>query len=259
VLSADQTAISYDRLGSGPSIILVDGALGYRRFGPLPALVPLLAPSLSVITYDRRGRGQSGDTLPYAPERELEDLDALLEIAGGAASLLGHSSGACLSLLAAARLGAKVERLLLYEPPYYPEPGPDEAWSVHGHDLATLLAEGRRGDALALFMSFLGAPPEMIEQTRSTPLWSTLEAVAPTLAYDRAVIGEGRKVPIELAARVNVPALVMNGSLAPSYIVRAAELLAEALVDGRHLVLEGQRHDVASTALAPVVLEFLGS
>jgi pimeloyl-ACP methyl ester carboxylesterase len=256
VTSRDGTRIAFDTRGAGPAVILVDGALGYRSFGSSGRLADLLAPTLRVTAYDRRGRGESGDTLPYALEREIEDLEALVEEAGGSASLYGISSGACLALEAAIRLQSKIERLALYEAPYASGPDTARDWRGYREQLDALLAEGRTGDAVALFMGFVGTPTEMIAGMRQAPMWTQLEAVARTLPYDAEAMGEDRSVPIGRAADVTAVALVMNGSESPPFMSEAAEALTLAIPGARHVTLEGQRHDVSPEALSPVLAEF---
>ncbi len=256
VVSADGTAIAYDKSEEGPAVILVDGALCYRAFGPARPLSELLAPHFTVITYDRRGRGESGDTQPYAVEREVEDLEALIKQAGGSAFLFGTSSGGCLALEAALQLGNKVKKLAMYEPPYNSDPGFRPAWKQYWTQLNQLLAAGRRSDAAALFMSFVGTPPEQIEGMRHAPVWSQFEAVAPTLAYDAAVMGgEDCSVPTRRAAALMTPTLVMNGSVLP-FMLDTAKALAKALPNGQQRTLEGQSHDVDLQVVAPMLVEF---
>jgi len=210
--SHDGTAIAYDKHGEGPVLILVDGALTVHSSGSASELTKLLAPRFTVYGFDRRGRGGSGDTLPYAVDREIDDIEALIDRAGGSAFLYGHSSGGPLAMLAAIRLVSKVSKIALYEPPYNNDPGVQESWSQYLRQLNQALAEGRRGDAVALFMRFVGTPAEQIDGMRRAPFWPGMEAVAPTLAYDHAaILGEPWSVPTELAARVPVPALVMTG------------------------------------------------
>ncbi len=215
-----------------------------------------MSPRFRVITYDRRGRGESGDTPPYELEREIEDLDALITTDGDSASFYGISSGACLALEAALKLERHVERLALYEPPYNGEASGQAEWRDYDRQLTALLAEGRNDEAVVLFMRFVGTPAEMIEGMRQSPLWPTLVAVAPTLAYDKAAMGPDRAVPTARAARLTIPTLVMNGSLTLPFIQEAAAALAAALPQGRHLTLEGQSHDVSSDALAPILADF---
>jgi pimeloyl-ACP methyl ester carboxylesterase len=255
IVSKDGTSIAYDQSGQGPAVILVDGALCYRAFGPAKPLSELLAPHFTVITYDRRGRGESGDTLPYAVEREVEDLEALIKQLGGSVFLFGTSSGGCLDLEAAIRLGAKVKKLAMYEPPYNSDPAARQAFRQYRRQLEALLTAGRRGEAAALFMSYVGTPPEQIEGMRRAPVWSMFEAVAPTLAYDAAAMGGDAAVPNERAAKVTMPTLVLNGSAIP-FMRDTATALAKAIPHGQQRTLEGQTHDVNLQVLATVLVEF---
>ncbi len=262
VTSKDGTTIAYDRQGSGPAVILVDGALGYRAFGFSPELSQLLAPHFTVYAYDRRGRGESSNHQPFAVEREVEDLEALIDAAGGQAYLYGISSGACLALEAAIRLGSKIQKLAMYEPPYNSDPAARQPWREYQQKLAQLLSEGRRGDAAALFMSFVGTPPEMIEGMRNSPMWQTFESVAPTLPYDAAAMGEDRSVPTKRAAQVTADTLIMDGGESLKFIpfMHASALaLAQAIPHAQQRTLEGQAHDVKSEVLAPVLVEFFQS
>jgi pimeloyl-ACP methyl ester carboxylesterase len=256
VQSADGTTIAYDQIGSGPALILVDGALCYQQFGPSQELAAKLSPHFTVITYDRRGRGESTDTQPFALEREFEDIEALINEAGGEACLYGISSGAALALEAALKLGHKVRKLALYEPPYDSDAARQQAFRTYRKQLAEVLAEGRRGDALGLFMMFVGMPPEHLEGARQMPMWPMWEAVADTLAYDAAALGEDGAVPTEKAARVTVPTLVMDGSASFPFMNPTAVALAKALPNGEHRTLEGQTHEVAAPMIAPVLVEF---
>lgn len=255
ITSNDSTEIAYEMRGTGPAVILVDGALCYRSFGPMPRLAELLAPHFTVYNYDRRGRGDSGDTQPYALTRETEDIEALIDEAGGSAFVFGTSSGACLALEAAIKLGDKIKKLAMYEPPYTSEKAAQEAWKEYRKQLAELLAADRRGDAAALFMKSVGTPDDQIDGMRHAPIWSIFEAVAPTLAYDAAVLGEDRSIPIERAARVVAPTLVMNGTAIP-FMLDTAQALANAIPNAQHRTLEGQTHDVNLEVLAPVLVEF---
>jgi pimeloyl-ACP methyl ester carboxylesterase len=257
VRSRDGTRIAYERSGEGETVIVVDGAMGSRALGFSRGLAELLAPHFNVIVYDRRGRGESGDTPPYAVEREVEDIEALIFAGGGAASLYGISSGAALALQAAVKLGDRVGAVALYEPPYNDEDA--DLWRAYERELRELLAADRRGDAVALFLTFVGAPPEQIAPMRETPLWPVFEASAPTLAYDAAVLGEDRRVPRALAARLRTPTLVMNGSASYPFMRVTARALAEGMPAGRYRELPGQRHDVDAKAIAPVLVEFFRS
>src|SRR5437763_8677465 len=212
VTSKDGTRIAYDTIGQGPPVILVAGAMCSRSFWSGPELAKLLARSFTVYNYDRRGRGESDDTMPYAVAREIEDIEALIDEAGGSAYLYGHSSGADLALEAALRLGKKVKKLAMYEAPYNDDAEAQRAWKEYLKHLTEALAANRRGDAVALFMKYVGTPADQIEAMRQAPAWPMFEALAPTLAYDHAaILGEDASVPTERAASVTVPALVMNG------------------------------------------------
>jgi pimeloyl-ACP methyl ester carboxylesterase len=255
--SRDGTRIAYDKQGDGPALVLVDGALTVRSSGSGSELAQLLAPHVTVYGFDRRGRGESGDTQPYAVDREIDDIEALIDAAGGSAFLYGHSSGGPLAMRAAIRLGGKVSKIALYEAPYNNDPGAQEPWSQYLRQLGQALAEGRRGDAVALFMRFIGTPADQVDAMRQAPFWAGLEAVAPTLAYDHAaILGEPWSVPTELAARVSVPALVMAGDSSLPFMPDAARVLSEAIPQGQRRTLEGQTHEVDPGVLAPVLVEF---
>jgi pimeloyl-ACP methyl ester carboxylesterase len=260
VMSADGTLIAFEQMGAGRPLILVGGTTcDAARMRPT---AEHLARDFAVINYDRRGRGDSADTLPYAVEREVEDLAALIARAGGTAAVYGHSSGAALALHAAAQ-GLPIDRLILHEPPYSPdiEEHRREA-REYGKQLESILSEGRRGDAVELFFALVGMPSEMIgEMRQNDPGWPTLEALAPTLAYDSEVMGDvsrGGTVPADLAARVTVPTLVLVGGASPEWMIDVGREVADAVQEGDHRILDGQEHVVPPEILSPVVREFLG-
>ncbi|HXC77395.1 MAG TPA: alpha/beta hydrolase [Candidatus Acidoferrum sp.] len=260
VSSKDGTAIAYDVQGAGPAVILVDGALTTRTSGSRPELARLMAERLTVYRYDRRGRGDSGDTQPYAVEREIEDIDALIGRAGGSAFLYGHSSGGCLALDAAASLGDKVKKLALYEAPYNDDPQARENFLDYIKNLTQALRSGRRGDAAALFMRLVGMPAAQIESMRREPFWAGMEALAPTLAYDHAgVMGEDGSIPIERVARVHVPTLVMVGGNGAPFMLETAKTLTRTIRGAKLQTLAGQDHNVQPRALAPALVEFLSA
>jgi len=215
-----------------------------------------LSPHFTVISYDRRGRGESTDTQPFALEREIEDIEALIHEAGGEAYLYGISSGAALALEATSKLGHKVKKLALYEAPYDSDDARKVAFKTYRRQLEEVLAAGRPGDALGLFMLFVGMPPEHLEGARRQPMWPMWEAVAHTLPYDAAAMGDDGSVPTEKAARVTVPTLVMDGSASFPFMHTTAVALAKALPNGEHRTLEGQTHEVDAHVLAPVLVEF---
>jgi pimeloyl-ACP methyl ester carboxylesterase len=253
--STDGTTIAYETSGEGPALILVDGAMCYRAAGPMRPLAALLSDAFTVYTYDRRGRGESGDTLPYAVTREVDDLRALVARAGGEAYVYGISSGAALALTAAAAEPG-ITKLAMYEPPFLGEVEEDgtriKEYTARLHEL---LDAGRRGDAVAHFMTRVGMPAEAIAGFRATPGFALLEAIAPTLAYDDEILTGGR-VPRELAATVTVPAVVLAGGASPHWLQLAAKAAADAIPTAAYRLLDGQTHDVAPDALAPALVEF---
>lgn len=257
VSSADGTKIAYDKQGEGPALILVDGAMQSRSSGSKPELARLLSAHFTVYCYDRRGRGDSGDTQPYAVEREIEDLAALIGAAGGTAFLYGHSSGGSLVLDAAVALGGQVRKLAIYEPPYNDDPAARQAWGEYVRQLTQALAAGRRGDAVALFMACTGMPAGQIEDMRTAPFWPGMEAIAPTLAHDHAaILGPDAALPTGRAARVAVPALVMHGDASYPFMGETARTLSQAIPQAELRTLAGETHVVNPAVLAPVLTEF---
>ena len=217
-------------------------------------LAALLQDDFTVYTYDRRGRGESTDTLPYAVAREVEDLQALITRAGGAAYVYAMSSGGALALATAAA-GSGITKLALYEPPFMAEVEDAGRIREYTERLRELLDAGQAGDAVALFMTNVGIPAQAIAGMRAGPGWAMLEAIAPTLAYDDQVLTGGR-IPRDLAATITIPALVVGGGSSPHGLQQAAKATADALPTAEHRTLEGQTHDVAPDALAPVLVEF---
>lgn len=258
VTSKDGTTIAFDQWGAGPAVILVDGALQYRAFDQgMVDLANLLSPHFTVIHYDRRGRGDSTDMQPYTLEREIEDIEALIDEVGGSASLYGISSGAALAMEAAIALPDKVSKLAMYEAPFNDDEAAQQTWREYTKKLEELLAAGRNGDAVGHFMMLVGASAEDVEGIKNTPMWPLWESIAPTLAYDHiAALGEDAAVPTERAARVAMPALVMDGSESFPFMHMTATKLAKAIPNAQHRTLDGQTHEVASDVLAPVLIEF---
>ncbi|MEW9553715.1 alpha/beta fold hydrolase [Nonomuraea sp. NPDC050783] len=259
VRSADGTRIACTSTGSGPAVILVDGAMSYRGQSVNDGLATALADTHTVLTYDRRGRGASGDTPPHAPEREIEDLAALIKAAGGPVFLYGTSSGAALAL-AAADAGLPIRRLALYEPPFIVDDTRPPVPADYLARLDELLAAGRRAEAVRYFMrEGVGLPAPVVAMMRFMPAWPKLKAVAHTLPYDAAFVAayeQGRPYPEGSWPGVKVPALVMDGGKSQAWIRNAARALAAALPDAEHRTLGGQTHIVKPAALAPVLKEF---
>ena len=258
VESADGTPIAVDSEGQGPALVLVDGAFGHRGFGPNVKLAPLLAERFTVIRYDRRGRGDSGDTPPYAVERELEDLEAVIAQAGGKAHVYGISSGGVLGLEAAHRI-AGIDKLALYELPFVVDdsraPVPDD-FASHLEDL---VRAGRRGKAVDYFMaSGVGVPGVFVSLMRFMPGRSKLKSVAHTAPYDAALLGDsgsGAPLPPGRWPRAT-PTLVAVGEKSPAWMRNGMRALSDVLPNAELRVLEGQTHLVKPKVLAPVLEEF---
>jgi pimeloyl-ACP methyl ester carboxylesterase len=251
-VSKDETRIAFEKTGNGPALILVGGALSHRNGGkPLAAT---LERHFTVYTYDRRGRGESGDTKPYAVDREIEDLAALIERAGNHAYLYGVSSGAALVLQAAVKLGpTKVPKLAIYEPPY----GQSERdFNEQKTRVNQLVETGKPGDAAAFFFSAIGMPPEAVEDMKRSPEWEGIKKVDFTLAYDYAVLGNGA-VP-DTVKQIGVPTLVLNGEKSMPFMPKTADRIAELIPHAERKTLKGQTHQAAPDAVAPLLIEFFG-
>jgi pimeloyl-ACP methyl ester carboxylesterase len=263
VMSRDGTRIAFDQQGQGPALILVGAASATRA--DEASLAVALAPSFTVFAYDRRARGDSGDTRPYAVEREVEDLDALIDVAGGSTFVFGHSSGAVLALEAARLLPSKITKLALYEPPFFvddthaPQP---ERLAEH---LDELVASGQRGQAVESWLAFMGLPAEMVAQMRHSPMWPQMESGAQSLAYDATIMEDtqqGSNAPLEKYASVTVPTLVLDGTVlmgsvdSHEFMRHAADALATVLPTAQRRILEGQDHGPSDAVLASALNEF---
>lgn len=252
------TKIAVDRYGSGPAIALVGGAFTDRR--ALAALAQALAPSFTVLAYDRRGRGDSGDTPPYAVAREIEDLAAVLAMAGGPACVFGHSSGAGLAVLAAAD-AVPIGRLAVYEPPYLVGKGDHLPPPGLAAQMTELASSGRRGEAVEFWMKdTVGLPGEAIAQMRQGPAWPALEAIVATAAYDAMIMAgqeRGDPLPAAWATQVTIPTLIMDGANSPAWMHHAMDALARLLPDSRRPTFPGADHGVAPEALTPVLRDFM--
>jgi pimeloyl-ACP methyl ester carboxylesterase len=258
VRSQDGTEIAYDRYGDGPAVVLVGGAWNDRM--TKAPLAQLLAGEFSVYSYDRRGRGDSGDTPPYAVEREIEDLEAVIEAAGGSAHAYGHSSGAALALEATAA-GAPISKLAMYEAPYIVDdsrpPLPDD----YIEHLERLIAEGKRREVFEYFMTVAAQmPAEMVQPMVDSPMVESMTPLAHTIPYDGRVMlrgsMSGEPLPRRWTDSVTVPSLVMDGGNSPAWMRNAARALVGVLPDVEYRTLEGQDHAAAPDAVAPVLAEF---
>jgi pimeloyl-ACP methyl ester carboxylesterase len=255
--SKDGTRIAFDKTGAGPAVIIVNGALAYRANDGDESLAAALAKDFTVYTYDRRGRGESTDTQPYDVQREIEDIEALIEDAGGTARLYGISSGAALSLRAAASFGkTKILQLALYEPPYSANSEEDkEDFADQRRQLDEVLRTGKRGDAAALFFTAIGTPPEKLEDLRKSREWPLMQSIEHTLKYDYAVIENGA-IPVEVAKKATMPALVMNGDKSLDFMNETAKRLSEVMPNAQWKILKDQTHQPSPEILAPVLLRF---
>lgn len=250
--SADGTQIAFESMGQGPALVIVGGALSQRRGGKL--LVSELQRHFTVYTYDRRGRGDSGDIKPYAVDREIEDLGAVIERAGAQAYVYGVSSGAALALQAAAKLGpTKVRKLALYEPPY----GEGErAFNEQKERVHQLVSNGKAGEAAEFFLSAVGMPPPALERMKSSPEWEAIRKIDFTLVYDYAVLGSG-EVPA-IAKSITAPTLVMDGEKSMPFMRPTADRLADFIPGAQRKTLPGQTHQAAPEVVAPLLIEFFG-
>ncbi len=265
VISRDGTTIAYDMAGRGPAVILVSGAFSYRKYPASVQLAELLAQHFTVYNYDRRGRGDSGDTKPYAVECEIEDIQALIDAAGGSAYVWGLSSGAILALKAAAS-GLAITKLALQEPPLFVNANDRQPPKDFTRHVTALITSDQRDEAVKYFMTKgMGAPGFVIPLMHLMPgAWPKLKAVAHTLPYDAQLLEVypgGKPLSGQNWQSVTMPTLVMAGSESPAFLRNDAQTLAEALPHARLLVQKGLGHtkQLSPKVIAPVLLEFFES
>jgi pimeloyl-ACP methyl ester carboxylesterase len=252
VTSADGTPIAYQRSGDGPPVILVGGAFNDARSSA--SLATALAPHLTAITFDRRGRGASGNTLPYAIAREVEDIAALIAGAGGRAGVCGHSSGSILCFEAAAA-GLPITGLAMFEPPFRP-PGSPAAPPDYLDRMTELTSTGRNGEAVEYFMTQgVGLSPGVVAQMRNAPHWPALEALAPSAVHDGYLVGDGT-IPLARLAAITLPTLVLDSTGSAPWLRNASVATADALPNATHRSLDGTFHQIPPEILAPVLTEF---
>jgi pimeloyl-ACP methyl ester carboxylesterase len=260
VISRDGTRIGYDKAGQGPPVVLVDGAMCYRASGPMKPLAKLLAPHFTVYTYDRRGRGESGDTQPWSVKREVEDIAALVRDAGEPVFVYGISSGAVLALEAADG-GVPIRKLALYEAPLMVDASRPPLGDDFLPRLQGLIAENRRGEAVKMFMKAVGVPAIGIFVMRLMPVWKKLTAIGHTLQYDLGMTTpyqQGRPLPAGHWPGASMPALVMDGGKSPAWMRNAQAAIAHVLPRATARTLPGQNHMVTAEAIAPSLIEFFG-
>ena len=260
VISNDGTSIAFGKTGQGPALVLVDGAFCYSKYGVTPELVPLLSDHFTVYYYDRRGRGESSDTEPYSVEKEVEDLKKIIEQAGKEPFICGFSSGACLVLQTIAK-GIKVKKIALFEPPYVANSHLDTAPPDDAEiTLKNLVKQGKRSDAVKYFMTKVTGMPGLfvfLFKQFGKSMWTKNELVAHTLSYDVAIMGN-YSVPKEIAASINVPAIVIGGEKSPGNLRNAIETVAQSIPKSQMMLLKGQSHNVSMKVLAPCLIDFFG-
>jgi pimeloyl-ACP methyl ester carboxylesterase len=254
VVSNDGTRIAYETSGIGGAALIVLGALNSRKSGT--KLAKLLSSKLTAVSYDRRGRGDSSDSTPYSPEREVEDIAAIIDAVGAPVCLYGHSSGAGLAITAAVKLGRRVRKLAIYEAPYALDGTARKAAEDHYLALKESLSSGHNGDAVALFVRSVGVSEAQVQAMRRLPMWKGLEKLAPTLVYDSEVLGEGHSLPSALLSRVRTPTLVMHGGAGSPQMREAARAISEAIPGAELRSLARQTHGVSPRVIAPVLEEF---
>ena len=261
VTSADGTRIAYESMGSGPAVILVDGALCYRGSGPALPLANELKNDFTVFVYDRRGRGESGDTQPYAVEREVEDLQAIIAAAGGSVMLYGISSGGALALEAANKT-AGVSKVFVYEAPFITDDS-RHLKPRYVERMNELVRSGDTGGALKHFMrTGVGVPAFAVFMMQLMPMWKRLKQIAPTLVYDTAIVGplmQSRPIPRGTWANLRQPAMIVGGTKSDAWMRNAQKSIAAALPNARHAELAGENHMVKPTAIAPLIRDFFAA
>lgn len=261
VTSKDGTKIAFEKVGSGPAVILVNGAMSYRRAfdTTLEDLAQLLRSDFTVYDYDRRGRGASDNTQPFTKVREIEDIQALVEEAGGQAMLVGFSSGGAVTLETAA-VTPGITKAFVYEVPFIVDDSRQPLDDYEGRT-TQLVAEGKLDELVEYFITVVaGVPAEFVGSLKQDQaMWARMRAIAPTIPHDAAFMSEfmkGKPLPTGYWAKVKVPVLVSDGGASPAWLRNAADALAEALPQASRKTFEGQTHSVDPNVIAPAIIEF---
>ncbi|MFF0829269.1 alpha/beta fold hydrolase [Brevibacillus sp. NPDC003359] len=255
IQSKDGTTLAYDVYGSGPALLFITGATCFRSFEPVLHDAHVFAEHFTVYNYDRRGRGDSGNTLPYSFEREIEDIEAMIDAAGGSAYLYGHSSGAILALEAAMKLGDKVSKLVMYDASYASDEVDQKQFNELGQGVNKLLDTGNHNEAISLFLEGIGIPKEVIFYTQQSPQWEDMVALAPTLAYDITLASD--LPPIERARQLHVPTLIIVGEKNPASLHDVASQLSQVIPHAQCSQLADQDHMPDPSVLLPLLNDFL--
>jgi pimeloyl-ACP methyl ester carboxylesterase len=253
--SKDGTTLSYDVYGDGPALIYITGASCHRSFKPIMKDARIFAAEFTVYNYDRRGRGDSGNTLPYTIEREIEDIEAMIDAAGGTAYLYGHSSGAVLALEAALLLGSKVQKVFMYDAPYVHNEEKRVKYNQLSQKIHKLLDNGKNAEAMITFLKGIGMPIVFVLLLPLFPGWRTMKALAPTLAYDIALTQD--MPPVERATRLSIPTQIAVGEKSPASIHVVGRQLTKAIPNAKFVQLAGQDHMVNAKTLLPLLSGFL--
>lgn len=256
VISKDGTKIAYDVTGSGPVMIYITGATCFRNFFPILDDVKILSKNLTVYNYDRRGRGDSSDTMPYSIEKEIEDLEALIQVVGSKVFLYGHSSGAILALNAALKLRKTIEKIVVYDPPYVHTEKEKFNYQDLAKNVLIKLSEGKNKHAMRKFLVGIGMPKFFVWLLPLFPGWKTMHTLAPTLAYDIELSKD--YPPIELFRKIHIPTLVLVGSKSPERIRTSGTQIAAAISNSDFKEMQGQDHMVSAKALLPILVQFFG-
>ena len=251
--SKDGTTLAYDVYGSGPALVFITGAICSRNFGPVLKDAKEFAKEFTVYNFDRRGRGDSTDTKPYLIEREIEDIEAMIDAAGGRAYVYGHSSGAVLALEAALRLTSKVIKAAWYDVSYTSE-AEKAGYAIVRREVKTLLQQGKNAQALKRFLLGIGMPKFFVFLIPLMPGWSTMKALAPTLEYDMFLTAD--TPPLARAAHIKVPTYIIYGEKSPASLHEGAKQLAEVIPNTQITEVPGQDHMISAKVLLPMLSKF---